>query len=154
MGPAPLPPSFQVTLRENSYFEQILGSGPPGVKTPLGPPDQIPGSASALAGEPIQDYGQGAPNGKTKLTNRNHKFISGALKAWSHQARRNFYWLQCCVQFCQNGQKSANYEPRCVVGLSHPPPCWMKTIGGGGLIKLQPSPFWIKSTGTTEGRGG
>ena len=32
--------------RENPYFEQIWGSGSPsGVKTPLGPPDQNPGSA-------------------------------------------------------------------------------------------------------------
>ncbi len=47
----PLPPrcffkscSFQAILRENPYFEQILGSAPPaGVKTLLGPPDQNPG---------------------------------------------------------------------------------------------------------------
>ena len=32
--------NFQAILRENPYFEQILGSGPPfGVKTPMGPPD-------------------------------------------------------------------------------------------------------------------
>ncbi len=51
-GQGPLAPkisskscSFQAILRENSYFEHILGSGPsPGVQTPLGPPDQNPGS--------------------------------------------------------------------------------------------------------------
>ena len=40
--------SFQAILREKKpYFEQILGSGPHGVKTLLGPPDQNPGSAPA-----------------------------------------------------------------------------------------------------------
>ncbi len=29
--------SFQEILRKNPYFEYILGSGPPGVKTPLSP---------------------------------------------------------------------------------------------------------------------
>ncbi len=35
--------SFQAILRKISYLEHILGSGPPGVKTLLGPPDQTPG---------------------------------------------------------------------------------------------------------------
>ncbi len=41
--------SFQEILREKPYFKQILDSGPSpsGVKTPLGPPAQSPGSEPA-----------------------------------------------------------------------------------------------------------
>ncbi len=52
--PASLAPKksciFQALLFDTPYFEQILGSGPSGVKTPLGPPpDQNLGSAIDLS---------------------------------------------------------------------------------------------------------
>ncbi len=43
--------------RENPHYEQILGAGPPsGVKTPLDPPDQNPGSALQVGAATLQKY--------------------------------------------------------------------------------------------------
>ncbi len=46
--------SFQAILRETPYFDKLLGSGPLGVKTPLGPLDQNPGSVPAGTGTILQ----------------------------------------------------------------------------------------------------